>query len=181
MAGADRCVDGESASDGLSGAAGSRGDVSGYGHLPRGAPQTFTLTNRGDGPLTISALTTTSPIQDDEFVATHNCPTPIAAGASCTVSITFRPVTYFTTRGTLTITSDGKPRTISLSGDGILGVDLTPSATTVTVGQSVTLDWAASSPTSMAARPRVAPRATVGQGRAVSLVHAMSPPRRQAR
>jgi hypothetical protein len=112
----------------------------------RGAPQTFTLTNRGDGPLTISALTTTSPIQDDEFVATHNCPTPIAAGASCTVSITFRPVDYFITRGTLTITSDGKPRTIALSGNGILGVDLTPSATTVTVGQSVTLDWAASSP-----------------------------------
>jgi hypothetical protein len=118
----------------------------------RSAPQTFTITNRGDGSLAISSLPTLVTYSDggislagDEFVATHDCPTSLPAGASCTVSVTFRPRNYYDTRGKLDIVSDGKPRTIQLEGNGILGVDLNVSATTRTVGQTVTLDWAASS------------------------------------
>jgi hypothetical protein len=116
------------------------------------APKTFTLINRGDGPLTISALTTTVTYSDgaislaqDEFSATHDCPTPLPAAASCTVSVTFKPRNFGTYLGTLDVVSNGKPRRIDLEGKGILGVDLTASATTRTVGQTVTLDWAASS------------------------------------
>lgn len=116
------------------------------------APRTFSITNRGNGPLTITSLATAVTQTDggisvagDEFLATSDCPTPLPAAASCTVSVTFKPRNYNVTLGKLDIVSNGKPRTILLEGNGILGVDLTASATTRTVGQSVTLDWAASS------------------------------------
>jgi hypothetical protein len=112
--------------------------------LTRSPPQTLTLTNRGLAPSPIGAMSTTSPIQADEFVVTHDCPDPLPAGASCTVSVTFRPQSLFTTRGTLTIIADGTPRTIPLTGSGDLGVYLDASATTVTAGTPVSLSWSTS-------------------------------------
>ena len=55
-----------------------------------------------------------------EFGQTNNCPATLAAGASCTISITFTPTIAAKRTGTLTITDNarGAPQRVSLSGVG---------------------------------------------------------------
>ena len=49
--------------------------------------QTATLTNQGKGPFTLSSLT----VSDAWWSQTNTCGTTLAAGASCTFTVTFRP------------------------------------------------------------------------------------------
>lgn len=55
--------------------------------------QTVTLTNTGTGTLTISSIAVTG-----QFSQTNTCGTSIAPGASCAISVTFKPKS----KGTLT-------------------------------------------------------------------------------
>src|SRR6266403_1978684 len=83
--------------------------------------QTVTLTNTGTGPLTIISIAASG-----DFAASAGatpCPitppaTPLAAGANCTISVTFTPTAAGTRMGTLTITDNatGSPHTVSLTG-----------------------------------------------------------------
>jgi hypothetical protein len=77
--------------------------------------QTVTLTNTGSAPLNISSVTSTG-----DFTQISNCPTSVAAGASCTFSVTFTPVFSGNRFGTITITDNTvtSPQTITLSGVG---------------------------------------------------------------
>ena len=54
------------------------------------AAQTNTLTNSGNAALSISsiALSGTNP---SDFAQTNNCGSSVAAGANCTISVTFKP------------------------------------------------------------------------------------------
>jgi hypothetical protein len=54
---------------------------------------------------------------------TNNCIGTVAAGASCTVNVSFRPTASGTRTGTVTITSNASnsPTTIGLSGTGASG------------------------------------------------------------
>jgi uncharacterized repeat protein (TIGR03803 family) len=90
------------------------------------APKSATLTNTGDGPLTIGSIATTG-----DYAMTTGCPlapATLAAGAGCTVSVTFTPMATGSRPGTLTITDDaaGSPRTVNLTGSGAT-VDASPS------------------------------------------------------
>ena len=78
--------------------------------------QGVTLSNTGNAPLTISAF----PITGD-FAETNNCSTPLAAGASCTISVTFTPSTTGARAGSLTVTSNSQSGAVSaaLSGSGV--------------------------------------------------------------
>ena len=49
-------------------------------------PQTATVTNVGTGVVTIEGITASG-----DFTQTNNCPKSIAAGASCTISVVFKP------------------------------------------------------------------------------------------
>jgi hypothetical protein len=51
----------------------------------------------------------------------NTCGASLAAGASCTISVTFRPTTAGTRTGAVTIASSapGSPTTVSLSGTGV--------------------------------------------------------------
>jgi phospholipase C len=82
------------------------------------AAQTATLTNSLAVPVTIGSISASEP-----FAQTSTCPvTPktLAAGASCTISVTFTPTTQGTDTGTLTITDSGSAsETVNLTGVGV--------------------------------------------------------------
>jgi hypothetical protein len=97
------------------------------------APQTITLTNTGNGALTPLKITRTGP-----FAQTNTCGDSVAAGASCTISVTFSPLGAGTQSGTMTLTDNAadSPQTIQLSGTGIdFAMSSTGPSQTVTPGQ----------------------------------------------
>ncbi|GEJ56690.1 choice-of-anchor D domain-containing protein [Anaeromyxobacter diazotrophicus] len=116
------------------------------------AAQTVTVTNTGTSPLTLNgtALGGTDPSQ---FARTSTCGPSLAAGASCTIDVTFTPTTYggvLTKSATLTVNvaAPATSQTVSLTGTILVPTyTLTPTALTFakqTVGttsaaQTVTL------------------------------------------
>jgi hypothetical protein len=75
--------------------------------------QAVTVTNSGT---TSAAVTGVSASGD--FSQTNNCAT-IAVGASCTVTVTFRPTASGARTGGVTVTSNASPVSVSLTGNGI--------------------------------------------------------------
>ncbi len=77
--------------------------------------QTLTLTNTGTGVLTLGTITAST-----QFAQTNICATKLAAGASCTISVSFAPTLQGILDGTLTVQDDGagSPHTVALSGIG---------------------------------------------------------------
>src|ERR1700747_1268537 len=53
------------------------------------APQTATLTNNGATALTITKISLTG--STNEYAQSNNCGSTVAAGASCTFTVTFTP------------------------------------------------------------------------------------------
>jgi probable HAF family extracellular repeat protein len=90
--------------------------------------QTVTLTNVGTTTLTITGIAITGTNAGD-FAQTHTCGSSLAAGASCAISVTFKPTQIGTRTGTLSITDNapGSPQTVSLSGTGT-DVELSPTS-----------------------------------------------------
>jgi hypothetical protein len=78
-------------------------------------PQNVTLTNTGNGSLSITSISTTG-----DFSQTNTCGSSVTAGASCTIIVTFKPTAPGTRTGTLSVTDNapGSPQTVSLSGTG---------------------------------------------------------------
>ena len=78
-----------------------------------GATLPVTLTNASSATLTISEVNLTS-----GFTETDNCVGSLAAGASCTINVTFAPSSPGNVTGTLSIQHSGRgnPQVISLSG-----------------------------------------------------------------
>jgi parallel beta-helix repeat protein len=80
------------------------------------AAQTVTVQNTGGAAATGVAISATG-----DFAQTNTCGTSLAAGASCTVGVTFRPTATGARSGTLSIASNaaGSPATVALSGTGV--------------------------------------------------------------
>jgi outer membrane protein assembly factor BamB len=87
-------------------------------------PQTVLLTNNQSVPLNISSIGTSLP----NYVENNNCTTPLSAGGSCTISITFTPNAITTFQGILSVGDDAStsPQTAALSGYGIQPVTVSP-------------------------------------------------------
>jgi hypothetical protein len=83
------------------------------------AAQTVTLTNTGNAALSISSLALAGANPSD-FAQTNNCGTSVAAGANCTISVTFKPSASGTWTASLSIADNasGSPQAVSLSGTG---------------------------------------------------------------
>jgi len=83
------------------------------------AAKTETLKNIGTTPLNISSLAVTGSNSAD-FTAMPNCPSSLAPGASCTVSVSFMPSAKGTRSAGLSFTDNArtKTQTIPLVGDG---------------------------------------------------------------
>ena len=75
--------------------------------------QSVTLTNYGK-----TALSITSIAASGDFSQTNTCGSSLAAEASCTIGVTFKPTQRATRTGTLSITDNvaGNPQTVSLTG-----------------------------------------------------------------
>jgi Abnormal spindle-like microcephaly-assoc'd, ASPM-SPD-2-Hydin/Cep192 domain 4 len=80
-----------------------------------------TLTNSGGAALSISSISITGGNSGD-FSKSTTCGSSLAAGASCTISVTFTPSAAGTRSSTLAVSDDapGSPQTASLTGTGLL-------------------------------------------------------------
>ena len=79
------------------------------------AAQPVTVTNTGTAAASMASVGITG-----DFAQSNNCGTSLAAGASCTVSVTFTPTASGTRSGSLAINSNAanNPVTVALSGTG---------------------------------------------------------------
>ncbi|MDD2915134.1 MAG: choice-of-anchor D domain-containing protein [Gallionella sp.] len=93
------------------------------------AAQTVTLSNTGNGTLNISSIAV-----GGDYARTTTCGATLAAGANCTISVTFTPAASGARTGTLTITSNAatSPTAISLSGTGFVPPVLSITPATLT-------------------------------------------------
>ncbi len=83
------------------------------------AAQAVTLTNNGLSALSISSIAVTGTNAGD-FAQTNNCPNSLAAGASCTINVTFTPTTNGSRTASVTITDSApdSPQNVALKGTG---------------------------------------------------------------
>jgi hypothetical protein len=83
------------------------------------APQTVTLSNEGTTSLTLTQIYVGGTNWRD-FSETNNCPSSLNAQATCTVTVTFDPITTGARSALLEFSDNGggSPQTVSLSGTG---------------------------------------------------------------
>ncbi len=98
------------------------------------AAQTATLSNpSGAAPLTINSISTTT-----GYKQTNNCGNTLAAGASCTISVTFAPSAGGTTNGSLAISNSATTTPIGISLSGTAYTSTTNLATGAVATSSTT-------------------------------------------
>ncbi len=105
-----------------------------FGNQPTGlasAALTVTLSNTGTAALSITSINATG-----AFAETSNCGTSVAAGASCTINVTFTPSGTGVETGTLTIADNasGSPQAVTLSGTGTAAPVATLSPSSLSFG-----------------------------------------------
>src|SRR6266571_439586 len=96
------------------------------------AAQTVTLSNGTTSSVSISSIAI-SGTNASAFAQTHTCGSSLAAGASCTISVTFKPAATGAAAATLTVadSATGSPRTAALTGAGVTStVSLSPTSLT---------------------------------------------------
>jgi len=78
--------------------------------------QSITLSNTGSAGLHIHGIVVALP-----FSETNTCGSSVAAGASCTINVTFTPTTEgdFSSNVSIADNAKGSPHTIELNGTGI--------------------------------------------------------------
>jgi hypothetical protein len=84
------------------------------------AAATVTLTNSGTATLNLTSVAVGGTNAADFVKGTSTCGTTLAAGASCTTPVTFRPTLAGARSGTLVVTDNaaGSPHTVALTGSG---------------------------------------------------------------
>jgi hypothetical protein len=89
----------------------------------------ISLTNSGTAVLQLSSIGITG-ANATSYSQSHTCGTTLAAGASCTITITFKPQAAGTLAASLSVADNaaGSPQTVGLSGTGAVTVTLTPSS-----------------------------------------------------
>ncbi len=83
------------------------------------ASQGVTLTNTGTAALTIGSITITGANSGD-FSQSNNCGSSVAAGAGCTITVTFTPAATGSRTASIAVTDNasGSPQSVALSGSG---------------------------------------------------------------
>jgi parallel beta-helix repeat protein len=103
--------------------------------------QKLTLKNGQTSAITITSITSNL----SDYVTTNNCPVnpaTLAAAATCTISITFKPTALGARSGTLTVTDSGgsSPQLVTLSGTGtapsLVSIAVTPASVAVAAGHT---------------------------------------------
>lgn len=97
------------------------------------AAQNINLSNTATANLTISGIAVTG-TNGPDFAQTNNCVSPLAAGFSCNIAVTFSPTAIGSRSAAVTITDNatGSPHSVALTGTGKVGalpvVTLTPTS-----------------------------------------------------
>jgi len=83
--------------------------------------QNVTLTNTGTSSVSITSITVPT-----KYTQTNTCGSSLAAGKSCTISVSFAPTGTGTFTGNVSVTDNatGSPQTVKLTGTAIRGIDL---------------------------------------------------------
>lgn len=83
------------------------------------SPQVTTLSNTGGTTLNISSIAITG-INSSDFTSSTTCGTTVLAGASCTITITFRPSAIGARTAAISVTDNasGSPQAVPLTGTG---------------------------------------------------------------
>jgi probable HAF family extracellular repeat protein len=105
-------------------------------------PQTLTLTNSGTTPLPLDSISIASGATD--FSQTNACPQSLAAGANCTVSVTFSSSAGGSQNALLNVVTGGATITVPLSATSPITVSLSATPASATIGQAFTITWSAS-------------------------------------
>lgn len=99
-----------------------------------GAAQLVKLTNSGNVSLTISGISISG-----DFSQLNNCGSSLAAGANCTITVSFKPTAGGSRTGALTVSdnSSSGSESVSLSGTGMdFSLSTVNGATTINAGQT---------------------------------------------
>ncbi len=96
------------------------------------AAQTIILSNAGTSALTIASIAITGA----NFSSSNNCAGSVAAGSSCTVSVTFTPTSSGNLTATMTVTDNagnnaGSTQTVALAGTGVAVATASVSPSTI--------------------------------------------------
>ncbi|RKR86272.1 glucose/arabinose dehydrogenase [Micromonospora pisi] len=123
-----------------------------FGSRTVGSPSpasAVTVTNAGTAAANLTGVSVTG-----DFAQSHNCGSSLAAGATCTVNVTFTPTASGARTGTLSVVSNapGSPHTVALSGTGTstntnlaAGRPITATSTNQSYGPGNAVDGNASS------------------------------------
>jgi hypothetical protein len=86
---------------------------------------TVTLLNNQAGTLTISGIQATAP-----FSQTNNCGSTMAPNQQCTINVTFQPTAkgYYSSTLVITDSAANSPQNVSLTGNGVIPVTVSPAA-----------------------------------------------------
>jgi len=92
------------------------------------ASRVFTLTNSGNATLHITAPISIAGPNAGDYSASSGCGATVVAGASCAISVTFRPSSNGARTATLTLTDDAgdSPRQVALTGRGLFPASARP-------------------------------------------------------
>ena len=105
------------------------------------AAQTVTLTNGTGAALSIAGLAITGTNADEFAEIANNCNAFVAAGATCTIEVSFTPSGSGQRTATLNVTDNASnsPQSVSLAGTGCLDIILSwvPSATPGIIGYNI--------------------------------------------
>jgi hypothetical protein len=101
------------------------------------APQAITLSNVGTAPLTINSVSATG-----DFAVANGCVSPLNAGASCPINVSFVPSAVGSRTGFLIVSenADSSPQNLALSGTGV-DFALTSSAAAATLDRGDTFTF----------------------------------------
>lgn len=97
------------------------------------AAQVVTMKNTGTAAATISSIVLGG-TNATSFLQLNNCPATLAAGASCSLYLAFKPASAAALTSTLSVTDNatGSPQKVTLTGTGVAMPSLKLSATSIT-------------------------------------------------
>jgi subtilase family serine protease len=98
------------------------------------ATQIVTLKNTGTGVVTLNSFAFTGTNASSYLLSAKTCSTSLAAGASCTLTVAFKPASSGTLTASLAATDNatGSPQTVALTGTGTAVPAVTLSPTKLT-------------------------------------------------
>lgn len=100
------------------------------------AAQVVTLKNTGTASLTVTSATL-SGTSAAVFSLTNGCTAALAANATCTLSLAFKPTAAGSASATLTVLAGGKSTTVALSGTATAAASLRPLPAVYKTGKAV--------------------------------------------